>query len=100
MALQKRTYIDKVEVVQDYHAIQVRLKTEITDDGEIVGESYSRELLLPLQRNADGTDWEPTDLSNQDPYVVSIASAVWDDAAREAYRSQWTDDVKPIEGLE
>ena len=81
MALEKRTYIDKVEIVQNYHAIQVRLKTEITDDGEIVGESYSRELLLPLQRNAEGTDWEPTDLSNRDPYVVSIASAVWDDAA-------------------
>ena len=97
MALQKRTYIDKVEVVQDYRAIQVRSKTEITDDGEIVGESYSRELLVPLQRNADGTDWEPTDLSGQDPYVVGIAGAVWDDAAREAYRSQWNDQVKPID---
>lgn len=95
MALEKRTFIDKVEVVHSYHAIQVRSKTEITDDGEVVGESYSRALLLPLQRKADGTDWEPTDLSNQDPYVVGIARAVWDDAAREAYRSQWTHEVKP-----
>lgn len=86
MALAKSEVTDKVEIVSNYHALNVRTKIIITDGETVISESFTRRVLLPLQRNATGTDWEPTDLSSEDSYIQAIAGAVWDDAARDGYR--------------
>ena len=38
MAIEKRISIDKIEIVGDFRHIQTRLKVEIIEDGEVIGD--------------------------------------------------------------
>ena len=65
MALTKETVVDKIEVLES-GAIQVRSAIRITEDGEMLSQSYHRHVLQPGD-----------DLTDQDPKVVAIANAAW-----------------------
>ena len=65
MSLTKETVVDKIEVLES-NAIQVRSVIRVLEDGEVLSSSYHRHVLQPGD-----------DLSNEDPKVVAIATAVW-----------------------
>ena len=85
MALTERFENDKIEVVGQYKAIQVRRATVIERDGVEINRSFHRHVLQP------GTLGESdalvdTDLSGEDADVQAICTAAWTDAVKEAWR--------------
>ena len=85
MALTERSENDKIEVVGQYKAIQVRRATVIERDGVEVSRSFHRHVLHP------GTLGESdalvdTDISGEDADVQAICTAAWTDAVKEAWR--------------
>ena len=76
MALTERSENDKIEVVGQYKAIQVRCATNIERDGVEVTRSYHRHVLEPGFLGEDDVLIE-TDLSEEAADVAAIATAVW-----------------------
>lgn len=65
MALVKESVVDKIEVLED-NIIQVRTVIRVLEDDVLLSKSYHRHVLRPGD-----------DLSDQDPRVAAIATAVW-----------------------
>ena len=92
MALRKRTFEDKIEVVGDYKTIQVRTAT-IVEEGTAssgyteLSRSFHRHALecVSSVQDEDG-NWThtDTDVSGESSEVQGIASAVWTDAVKTA----------------
>ena len=85
MALTKETTEDKIEVVGDYKAIQIRTATVIKDDGTEISRSFSRKVIHPCVKSGD--TWSDYDTSSESTEVQAIASAVWTDAVKTAYKN-------------
>ena len=85
MALTERTENDKIEVVGKYKTVQVRQATIIEKDGVEVARTFHRKSLQPGTLN-DSDALVDTDLSGEDADVAAIATAVWTDEIKEAYR--------------
>ena len=85
MALTERSENDKIEVVGQYKAVQVRCATIIERDGVEVTRSYHRHVLEPGFLGEDDVLIE-TDLSEEAADVAAIATAVWTDEVKEAWR--------------
>ena len=87
MALTERCENDKIEVIGQYKAVQVRCATIIERDGVEINRSFHRHVLQPgtLDENDALVD---TDLSDQDADVAAIATAAWTDAVKEAWRQK------------
>jgi len=85
MALTKETVEDKIEVVGDYKAIQIRTATVIKDDGTEISRSFSRKVINPCVKS--GGTWSDYDTSSESTEVQGIASAVWTDAVKTAYKN-------------
>ena len=85
MALTERTENDKIEIVGQYKAIQVRRATVIERDGAEVTRSFHRHVLYPgtLGESSVLVD---TDISGEDADVQAICNAAWTDAVKEAWR--------------
>lgn len=49
MAIEKIKTIDKIEVIGDYKHIQVRERTDIVEDGQVISTSYHRWVIEPGQ---------------------------------------------------
>tara|TARA_R100000329_G_C7464084_1_gene163455 strand:+ start:260 stop:532 length:273 start_codon:yes stop_codon:yes gene_type:complete len=49
MALTKKTSLDRIEIVkiQDHFSLEVREKTTIIEDGNVISSSYNRYILNP-----------------------------------------------------
>ena len=45
MALEKVVTEDKIEIVGEFKAVQIRTKTAITDDGVEISSAYSRKVI-------------------------------------------------------
>ena len=86
MALNKTTKVDKIEIVGDYKAVQVRTATIIDEDGTELNRSYHRHVLNPGTVGVGTTTLTPTDISGEVAEVQSICNAVWTDAVKEAWR--------------
>lgn len=78
MALSEKVVIDKVEVLENGF-VQVREATVIEKDGTELTRTFRRWVLAPGD-----------DLSQQDPKVAAIATAVWTDEVLEAYLESLT----------
>ena len=65
MALTKQTVVDKIEVLEN-GTIQVRSAIRVLEDGELLSQSFSRNVLAP-----------GADTTNEDAKVVAIATATW-----------------------
>ena len=94
MALTESIEYDKIEVVGEYKAVQVRKATVIKKDGTELTRSFQRYVLNcgsldasdnlvdnPLDKEADGVTAIPND-------VKSICGIVWTDAVKSAYKAK------------
>ena len=75
MALTEKTIIDKIEVIEN-NSIQVRTATIIEKDGTELTRTFHRHVLTP-----------GADLTNEDPKVQAIASAIWTEEIIAAYQA-------------
>ena len=73
MALSESIEYDKIEVVGEYKAVQVRKATVIKKDGEELTRSFHRYTLQP-----------DSDMTCQPNEIAAICNAVWTDAVKEA----------------
>lgn len=74
MALEKETKQDKIEVVGDYKAVQVRTATVVKEDGVELSRSFHRHVLHP-----------DDDISGESSEVQGICNAVWTDEIKQAW---------------
>tara|TARA_R100000231_G_scaffold10543_5_gene12875 strand:+ start:1924 stop:2232 length:309 start_codon:yes stop_codon:yes gene_type:complete len=94
MALSESIEYDKIEVVGEYKAIQVRKATVIKKDGKELTRSYHRYVLNcgsldasnnfvdnPLDKEADGVTAIPDE-------VKSICGIVWTADVKSAYKAK------------
>ena len=86
MALTERSENDKIEVVGQYKAIQVRRATVIERDGVEVSRSFHRHVLQPGTVGVGTDQLTDTDISGEDADVQAICTAAWTDAVKEAWR--------------
>jgi len=85
MALTEEQVEDKIEVVGDYKAVQVRTATVIKRDGVEISRSFHRHVLQC--RTKSGGTWGDTDISGESAEVQSICNAVWTDSIKTAYET-------------
>jgi len=85
MALTEANIDDKIEVVGEYKAVQIRTARVIYDDGSEISRSFSRRVLHPSIKS--GGTWSNTDISNESTEIQGICNAVWTDAVRTAYQN-------------
>jgi hypothetical protein len=84
MALTEETVQDKIEVVGEHKAVQVRTATVIKRDGEEISRNFHRHVLHPSTKTDD--TWADTDISGESAEVQGICNAVWTDAVKTAYQ--------------
>jgi len=75
MALEKLIIEDKIKIVGDYKAVQVRTATVIKEDGVELNRSFHRHTLNCLD-----------DISGESAEVQAICNAVWTDELRTVYQ--------------
>ena len=76
MALSESIEYDKIEVVGQYKAVQVRKATVIKKDGVELTRSFERHVLHP-----------DSDISGEPAEVQAICNAVWTDAVKESWKT-------------
>ena len=87
MAITKELVEDKIEVVGDYKAIQVRTATVIKEDGVELSRSFHRhtvDCVSSVKNDDDSWTHTDTDVSGESTEVQGIANAVWTDEVKEA----------------
>ena len=85
MALTETQLEDKIEVVGDHKAVQVRTATVIARDGAEISRSFHRHVLVCSTKTDD--TWGDTDISGQSAEVQAICNAVWTSAVKTAYQA-------------
>ena len=98
MALTESIEYDKIEVVGQYKAVQVRKATVIKKDGVELTRSFMRFVLEPgtldasdnfvdnpLTKEPDGT----TDIANE---VKAVCNAVWSTTIKDAWKAKLISD--------
>ena len=88
MAITKELIEDKIEVIGNYKAIQIRTATVIKEDGDELTRSFHRKVLHCVTSNYDGS-WThtDTDVSSESDEVKGIAAAVWTTAVKNAQKA-------------
>ena len=76
MALAESIEYDKIEVVGQYKAVQVRKATVIKKDGVELTRAYERYVLHP-----------DSDISAEPAEIQAVCNAVWTDAIKEAWKT-------------
>ena len=76
MALAESIEYDKIEVVGQYKAVQVRKATVIKKDGKELTRSFERYVLHP-----------DSDISAEPAEVSAVCNAVWTDAVKESWKT-------------
>jgi|TARA_R100000501_G_C2577715_1_gene82147 hypothetical protein len=74
MTIEKSIEHDKIEVVGQYKAVQVREATVITEDDTEISRSFRRYVLHP-----------DDDITDQTAEIQAICNAVWTDAVKTAW---------------
>ena len=78
MALTETTEYDKIEVVGQYKAVQVRKATVIKKDGKELTRSFERYVLHPDMDLSQRS--EPNE-------VVAVCNAVWTQEVKDAWKA-------------
>ena len=86
MALTETTEYDKIEVVGQYKAVQVRKATVIKKDDVELTRAYDR-YVLNVGVLDDSDNLVVTDISSEPSEVQAICTAVWTDAVKAAWKS-------------
>ena len=76
MALTETTEYDKIEVVGQYKAVQVRKATVIKKDGTELTRSFERYVLHP-----------DSDMTGQPNEVAAVCNAVWTEEIKAAWKA-------------
>ena len=87
MALAESLEYDKIEIVGQYKAVQVREATVITKDGTELTRSFRRYVLHPgtLDGNDDLVD---TDISSEPAEIQAVCNAVWTTDVKAAWKAK------------
>ena len=87
MALSESIEYDKIEVVGEFSAVQVRKKNAIKKDGVEIASSFERYVLQcgALDSSDNLVD---TDISAEPAKVQSICNAVWTTDVKTAYKAK------------
>ncbi len=94
MALTERCENDKIEIVGQYKAIQVRRADIVERDGVEIARTFHRHVLHPGTLDADD-NLVDTDISGEDSDVQAICNAAWTDEVKEAWRLKLVGDAEP-----
>tara|TARA_X000001036_G_scaffold55405_1_gene45030 strand:+ start:1280 stop:1567 length:288 start_codon:yes stop_codon:yes gene_type:complete len=95
MALAESIEYDKIEVVGQYKAVQVRKATVIKKDGTELTRAYERYVLNA--GTLDGNDaLVDTDISGQPSEVSSICTTVWTTDVKAAWKAKLIADKSGI----
>ena len=86
MALTESIEYDKIEVVGQYKAVQVRKATVIKKDGTELTRSFHRYVLNPGTLD-ESDNLVNTDLSGEPAEVSAICTAAWTDAVKDAWKA-------------
>jgi len=92
MALSESIEYDKIEVVGQYKAVQVRKATVIKKDGVELTRSFERYVLSCGDLDASN-NFVDTDLSSQPTEVSAICNAVWTTAIKDAWKAKLIADI-------
>ena len=93
MALTETIEYDKIEVVGQYKAVQVRKATVIKKDGTELTRSFERFVLDPGTLDASDNlvdnplDKEPDGTTAIADEVKAVANAVWTSSVKEAWKA-------------
>jgi len=87
MALTESIEYDKIEVVGQYKAVQVRKATVIKKDGTEMARSFER-YVLNAGTLDDSDNLVDTDLSAQPAEVSAICNAVWTTEVKNAWKAK------------
>ena len=87
MALAESIEYDKIEVVGQYKAVQVRKATVIKKDGVELTRTFERYVLHPGTLD-DSNNLVSTDLSGQPAEVSAIATAAWTTTIKDAWKAK------------
>jgi len=87
MALTETTEYDKVEVVGQYKAVQVRKASVIKKDGVELTRTFTRYTLHPGTLDASD-NLVDHDLSGEPSEVSAICNAVWTTAIKDAWKAK------------
>jgi len=90
MAITKELIEDKIEVVGDYKAIQVRTATVIKEDGVELSRSFHRhtvDCVSSVKNDDDSWTHTDTNVSGESTEVQGIATAVWTTAIKNAKKT-------------
>ena len=87
MALAESIEYDKIEIVGQYKAVQVRKATVIKKDGTELTRSFERYVLDP-GRLDDSDNLIETDLSGEPAEVSAICTAAWTTAVKDAWKAK------------
>jgi len=89
MAITKEVIEDKIEVIGDYKAIQIRKATILKEDGVELTRAFHRKVLQCVSSSYDGSSWThtDTDVSGESNEVKGIAAAVWTTSVKNAKKA-------------
>ena len=87
MALTESIEYDKIEVVGQYKAVQVRKATVIKKDGTELTRSFERYVLNIGTLDASD-NLVDTDISAEPAEVIAICNAVWNTDVKAAYKAK------------
>jgi hypothetical protein len=87
MALAESIEYDKIEIVGQYKAVQVRKATVITKDGKELTRSYDR-YVLQCGILDDSNNFVETDLSGEPAEVSAICTAAWTTTIKNAWKAK------------
>ena len=94
MALTETIEYDKIEVVGQYKAVQVRKATVIKKDGVELTRSFNRFVLDPgtLDESdnlvANPLDKEPDGTTSITDEIKAVCNAVWTDTVKDAWKAK------------
>ena len=87
MALAESIEYDKIEVVGQHKAVQVRKATVIKKDGKELTRSFERYVLSPGTLDASD-NLVDTDLSGEPAEVSAICTAAWTTTVKDAWKAK------------
>ena len=90
MAITKSLEDDKIEIIGNYKALQVRTATVIKEDGVELTRSFSRRVIdcvSSVQAADDSWTHTDTDMSSESSELQGIATAVWTTAVKNAKKA-------------
>ena len=93
MALTETQVEDKIEIVGDHKAVQIRTATVISRDGTEISRSFHRHSLSCSTKKDD--KWTDTAIGDQSTEVQAICNAVWTDAVKTAYQTAMDAQTNP-----